>query len=91
MLATAGTATVNGGVAYNKAIYKDFKNGAARMAVEAGVPLLPMVLWGSQRIMTKGRKRDLTRGTPIRIVDARLSRAGGGRDRPPQLEMVSWL
>ena len=47
---------------------KQFKTGAARMAMEAGVPLLPLVVWGSQRIMTKGRKRDLTRGTPLRIV-----------------------
>lgn len=47
---------------------KAFKSGAARLAMEAGVPLLPCVLWGSQRIYTKGRKRDLTRGTPIRIV-----------------------
>lgn len=47
---------------------KDFKTGAARMAQEAGVPLLPCVLWGSQRIMTKNRKRDLRRGTHIRIV-----------------------
>ena len=47
---------------------KDFKTGAARMALEAGVPLLPTVVWGSQRIMTKGRKRDLTRGTPLRVV-----------------------
>ncbi|MCW2699806.1 MAG: 1-acyl-sn-glycerol-3-phosphate acyltransferase [Blastococcus sp.] len=46
---------------------KEFKTGAARMAMEAGVPLLPTVLWGSQRVYTKGRKRDLTRGTPIRI------------------------
>jgi len=47
---------------------KGFKTGAARMAMEAGVPLLPVVVWGSQRIMTKGRKKDLTRGTPLRIV-----------------------
>ena len=47
---------------------KDFKTGAARMAMEAGVPLLPAVVWGSQRIFTKGRKRDLTRGTPLRSV-----------------------
>ncbi len=47
---------------------KEFKTGAARLAMEAGVPLLPCVVWGSQRVMTKGRKRDLTRGTPIRIV-----------------------
>lgn len=47
---------------------KDFKTGAARMAMEAGVPLLPCVVWGSQRIYTKGRKRDLTRGTPLTIA-----------------------
>src|SRR5204862_2155362 len=29
---------------------KDFKAGAARMAAEAGVPLLPTVIWGSQRV-----------------------------------------
>jgi 1-acyl-sn-glycerol-3-phosphate acyltransferase len=47
---------------------KEFKTGAARMAMEAGVPILPCVVWGSQRILTKGRPKDLTRGTPIRIV-----------------------
>jgi 1-acyl-sn-glycerol-3-phosphate acyltransferase len=47
---------------------KDFKTGAARMAMEAGVPLLPCVIWGSQRVLTKNRPKDLTRGTPIRIV-----------------------
>jgi len=47
---------------------KGFKTGAARMAGEAGVPVVPCVIWGSQRIMTKGRPRDLTRGTHIRIV-----------------------
>lgn len=47
---------------------KEFKSGAARMAAEAGVPLLPLVQWGSQRVLTKGRPRDLTRGTDIRIL-----------------------
>jgi 1-acyl-sn-glycerol-3-phosphate acyltransferase len=47
---------------------KEFKTGAARMAMEAGVPILPCVVWGSQRVLTKGRPKDLTRGTPIRIV-----------------------
>ena len=47
---------------------KDFKTGAARMAMEAGVPLLPCVIWGSQRVLTKGRPKDLTRGTHIRIA-----------------------
>lgn len=35
---------------------KEFKDGAARIAHDAGVPLIPVVLWGSQRIWTKGRK-----------------------------------
>jgi 1-acyl-sn-glycerol-3-phosphate acyltransferase len=47
---------------------KEFKTGAARMAMEAGVPLLPTVVWGSQRVFTKNRPRDLTRGTPITIA-----------------------
>jgi len=47
---------------------KEFKTGAVRMALEAGVPLLPAVLWGSQRIYTKSRKPDLTRGTELRVV-----------------------
>ena len=47
---------------------KEFKTGAARLAMEAGVPLLPCVIWGSQRVFTKGRPKDLRRGTPISIV-----------------------
>jgi 1-acyl-sn-glycerol-3-phosphate acyltransferase len=47
---------------------KDFKTGAARMAMEAGVPLLPCIVWGSQRVLTKNRPRDFTRGTPITIM-----------------------
>ncbi|MBD8506946.1 1-acyl-sn-glycerol-3-phosphate acyltransferase [Hoyosella sp. G463] len=34
---------------------KEFKSGAARMAVAAGVPVVPIVLWGTQRIATKGQ------------------------------------
>ena len=47
---------------------KEFKTGAVRMALEAGVPLLPTILWGGQRIYTKSHKPDLTRGTDVRIV-----------------------
>jgi 1-acyl-sn-glycerol-3-phosphate acyltransferase len=39
------------------------------MAQEAGVPIVPVVVWGSQRVWTKGRKREFNRrGTSIRIV-----------------------
>lgn len=47
---------------------KHFKTGAVRMAQEAGVPVLPAVVWGSQRVFTKNRPKDLRRGTEIRVV-----------------------
>jgi 1-acyl-sn-glycerol-3-phosphate acyltransferase len=40
---------------------KDLKSGAVRMAAAAGVPLIPMAVWGTQRLWTKGRRRTLTR------------------------------
>jgi 1-acyl-sn-glycerol-3-phosphate acyltransferase len=48
---------------------KDFKSGAARMAAEAGVPLLPVVIWGSQRVWTKDVPKRLGRTrTPISVA-----------------------
>ncbi|MEO7262488.1 MAG: lysophospholipid acyltransferase family protein [Jatrophihabitantaceae bacterium] len=47
---------------------KEFKTGAIRMAAAAGVPLLPMVIWGSQRVWTKDHPKRLGRTrTPILI------------------------
>lgn len=40
---------------------KEFKSGTARMALEAGVPIIPMVIWGSQRIWTKDYPKSLGR------------------------------
>ncbi|GAA2645117.1 lysophospholipid acyltransferase family protein [Dactylosporangium fulvum] len=48
---------------------KDMKSGAARLAAATGTPLVPMVLWGTQRFWTKGRPRNLTqRGVPVTII-----------------------
>jgi 1-acyl-sn-glycerol-3-phosphate acyltransferase len=48
---------------------KELKSGAARMAAAAKVPLIPMAVWGTQRLWTKGRPRTLTRRhTPISIL-----------------------
>jgi 1-acyl-sn-glycerol-3-phosphate acyltransferase len=48
---------------------KAFKTGAARMAAEAGVPIIPVITWGGQRIYTKGHKPDFTtRGRAISIT-----------------------
>jgi 1-acyl-sn-glycerol-3-phosphate acyltransferase len=47
---------------------KSIKTGAVRMAAEAGVPVIPVTVWGSQRLWTKGRPRHLTqRHVPILI------------------------
>ena len=35
---------------------RELKTGAARLAAEAGVPLIPVSVWGGQRLMTKGHK-----------------------------------
>jgi 1-acyl-sn-glycerol-3-phosphate acyltransferase len=40
---------------------KEIKSGAVRLAMGAGVPIIPTIVWGSQRIWTKKVKRDLRR------------------------------
>ena len=49
---------------------RDLKTGAARLAAEAGVPLVPIAVWGGQRLMTKGHKTTMRDriGAPIVIV-----------------------
>ncbi len=43
------------------------KTGTVRMAQRAGVPIVPGAIWGSQRIWTKGRPRDLSSGVPLTV------------------------
>jgi 1-acyl-sn-glycerol-3-phosphate acyltransferase len=47
---------------------KQLKNGAARMALDAGVPLVPVAVWGGQRIWTKHRKPKLQRHVRVTVV-----------------------
>ena len=48
---------------------KEFKSGAARMALEAGVPIVPHIVWGAQRIWTKGHPKKLWRPkVPISVA-----------------------
>jgi 1-acyl-sn-glycerol-3-phosphate acyltransferase len=47
---------------------KGFKTGAARMASEADVPIIPMIVWGAQRIWTKDHPRQIGRNNiPITV------------------------
>jgi 1-acyl-sn-glycerol-3-phosphate acyltransferase len=40
---------------------KEFKSGSARMALEAQVPIIPMIVWGAHRIWTKDHPKRLGR------------------------------
>jgi 1-acyl-sn-glycerol-3-phosphate acyltransferase len=47
-----------------------FKNGAARMALQSGCPIVPCVVWGSHRVMTRSHRTPLrkARHVPVQIV-----------------------
>ena len=40
---------------------KEFKSGAVRMAQEAHVAIVPLIVWGAQRIWTKDHRKNLGR------------------------------
>ena len=62
---------------------KEFKTGAVRIAAEAGVPLVPVILWGTQRMMTKDHPRDFSRGKTISL---RVGRAAAPTGADPVAE-----
>lgn len=56
---------------------REFKTGAARMALEAQVPILPVVVWGAHRIWPKDHPKKVFRNkVPITVAI--------GRPLPPQ-------
>jgi 1-acyl-sn-glycerol-3-phosphate acyltransferase len=63
---------------------KGLKAGVARMAVDAGVPILPAAVWGGHRIATKGHDVVLRRGVPITVVIGEPLVAAPG-ERPQSL------
>jgi 1-acyl-sn-glycerol-3-phosphate acyltransferase len=38
------------------------------MAMEASAPLVPCAVWGSQRLLTKGRPKNLQRNVPVTVA-----------------------
>ena len=57
---------------------RPLKSGAARLAIEADVPLIPVVVWGGQRIWTSGRKPKFRRKVTVSVwVDAPMPRIDG--------------
>jgi 1-acyl-sn-glycerol-3-phosphate acyltransferase len=49
---------------------KEFKTGAARMARDADVPIIPLIVWGAQRRWTKDHPKDLRRKSKIPVTVA---------------------
>jgi 1-acyl-sn-glycerol-3-phosphate acyltransferase len=48
---------------------REFKSGAARMALEAQVPIIPMIVWGAHRIWPKDHPKKLVRNKiPITVA-----------------------
>jgi 1-acyl-sn-glycerol-3-phosphate acyltransferase len=47
---------------------KELKTGAVRMAADADVPLVPLILWGTQRLLTKDHPRDFSRHKTISVT-----------------------
>src|SRR5271168_1226739 len=55
---------------------RQFKTGAARMALEAQVPIIPMIVWGAHRIWPKDQPKKVWRNkVPITVA--------AGRPLPP--------
>lgn len=48
---------------------KEMKSGVVRLAMDAGVPVIPTIIWGSQRIWTKRQKRNFGRNNfPVTVA-----------------------
>jgi 1-acyl-sn-glycerol-3-phosphate acyltransferase len=57
---------------------KEFKTGAVRMALEARVPIIPLIVWGAQRAWTKDHPKSLGRNKlPITVSVGRPVQATG--------------
>jgi len=61
---------------------RDLKTGAVRMAAEAGVPVIPVAVWGGHRLMTKGPKTTLREkfGLPVGFAVGEPIRVGESDD-----------
>lgn len=69
---------------------REFKTGAARMAQAAEVPIIPVIVWGVQRIWTKDHPKKLWRNTiPMLMkIGQPLHPAGGIEQTTAELRAV---
>jgi 1-acyl-sn-glycerol-3-phosphate acyltransferase len=61
---------------------RSLKTGAVRMAAEAGVPVIPVAVWGGHRLLTKNRKPSFRASlrTPIRFLVGEPMAVSNGAD-----------
>lgn len=61
---------------------RDLKTGAVRMAQEAGVPIVPIAVWGGHRLLTKNRRPSLGEAwrIPVSFAVGAPLRVRGGED-----------
>ncbi len=70
-------------------LVKELKSGAVRMAADAEVPLVPLILWGSQRVVTKDHPRDLSRHKTISVsIGDPMDPQGDPSERTAELHRV---
>ncbi len=67
---------------------KEFKSGAARMSIEAGVPIVPVIVWGTQRIWSKGTERRIGRHRFPVVVQVGPAIRADGDDAPALTERL---
>jgi 1-acyl-sn-glycerol-3-phosphate acyltransferase len=61
---------------------RDLKSGAVRLAAEAGVPIIPVAIWGGHRLMTKNRKIGFSErfGVPVSFAFGEAIAVGPEQD-----------
>jgi 1-acyl-sn-glycerol-3-phosphate acyltransferase len=59
-------------------LVKELKTGAVRMAEDADVPLIPLILWGTQRLFTKDHPKDFSRHKTISVTIGEPMRSSDG-------------
>jgi 1-acyl-sn-glycerol-3-phosphate acyltransferase len=67
---------------------KELKAGAARMAVDAGVPVIPAAVWGGQRLFTKHHPIELKRGVAVTVVLGEPIRPEPGEEHRQLLQRI---
>ena len=69
------------------------KTGVARIALDTGVPVLPVAVWGTQHVFPReGEKNSLAFGRPLMVKAGRpldLSRYEEGKDDPATLRAAT--